>query len=263
LLNGTATNATLLERELILLIRKSYGHPTRLSPSDLDPIRGLVGDGFLDYVQVLETFTYMNRIAGLLNVSHEVLPPPLRRFDLLRKTMVHLSGRFIATGNLANRAYGVTYEQALSSIRSIFVRATGKEPENELELLRTRPKLVEVFQMHLEERDIRSSLDRDTVTKIHHTVETTLLDGAGGSEGHHNQSKAPYDHLGDPVEHYVAVGTRFAYRTTPAMIDALRREGYDDLGLLDLATAVADANKWARTYRLLDLDPNLLYIRHG
>jgi hypothetical protein len=253
LINGTAANATPLERELIVLVRKSYEHPTRLSPSDLDPIRGLVGDGFLDYVHVLETFTYINRIAGLLNVSHEVLPPPLRRFDWLRKATVHLSGRFMATGNLENRAYGVTYEEALSSIRSIFVQATGKEPEGELELLRTRPKLVEVFQMHLEERDIRSSLDHDTVAKIHHTVEDTLLADAGGSEGHSNQFR-------DPVEHYAIVGTRFAYRTTPAMIDALRREGYDDLGLLDLATAVADANKWARTYRLLDLDPNLLYI---
>ena len=254
MINGVAANVTPLERELILLIWKTHEQPARLTPSDLDPIRGLVGDGSIDYVQILETFHYINRIVGLLNVSPEILPLPLRRFDLLRKGIVHLLSYFMAKGDLANRDYGVTYEDALSNLTPIFVRATGKEPNNELEPLRSRPKLVEVFQMHLEERDIRSSLDRDTMAKIQNTVETALMANTEQTDGFNS-------HLRDPVEEYAYTGTRFAYRTTVDMIDALRKEGYDDLGILDLATAVADANKWARTYRLLSLDPNLLFFR--
>jgi hypothetical protein len=44
------------------------------------------------------------------------------------------------------------------------------------------------------------------------------------------------------------------------MIDALRATGFDDLAILDLAIAVADANQWARTHRLLGLDPALFYV---
>ena len=45
--------------------------------------------------------------------------------------------------------------------------------------------------------------------------------------------------------------------------DALRQEGYDDLGILDLSIAIADANMWARFYRLLDLEAGLFYLTSG
>jgi alkylhydroperoxidase family enzyme len=55
------------------------------------------------------------------------------------------------------------------------------------------------------------------------------------------------------VESFAFVGTRYAARTTAATIDALRRAGFDDLHLLDLAVAVADANQWERLRRLTGL----------
>jgi hypothetical protein len=64
----------------------------------------------------------------------------------------------------------------------------------------------------------------------------------------------------DPVVDFAFVGTRYAYRMTRARIEALRRSGYDDLGILDLATAVADANLWARMFRLVGLPPALFYL---
>ena len=64
----------------------------------------------------------------------------------------------------------------------------------------------------------------------------------------------------DPVEAFAFIGTRYAYRTTEAMIAALRERGYDDLGVLDLAIAVADANQWARLHRLLGLAPELFCL---
>jgi hypothetical protein len=42
------------------------------------------------------------------------------------------------------------------------------------------------------------------------------------------------------------------------MVEALRQAGFDDLRILDLAHAVADANQWARVHRLLGLDPAIL-----
>jgi len=67
----------------------------------------------------------------------------------------------------------------------------------------------------------------------------------------------------DPIEAFAFVGTRYAYRTTKRMIKGLRQIGYDDLGILDLAIAVADANLWARIYRLADLKPELFYLNPG
>jgi len=243
-----------LELELLLLMRKANDQPARLSPSDLEPVRDLVGAGAIDYVNILETLHCLNRITGMLNVAPEALPLPLRRFHGLRRLQVFLVGLGMALGDHNNRGFNLSYEQALSDIRPIFVRATGREPETELEVLRDRPKMVEVIRMHLEERDIRSTLNRETVAGIHETVESALPREDEGPGFGDRQGKKP-------VEELAFVGTRFAYRTTRDMIQALKDEGYDDLGILDLAIAIADANKWARTYRLLDLDPDLLYLR--
>ncbi len=238
---------------MLKLIRKSYEQPALLIPFDLDPIKDLVGEGYLDYVHIIESFHYINRIAGLLNVSPEILPRALRRFDILKESTIHLSSHYLAKGNLANREYGKSYDEAINDVEPIFKRATGKEPYDELSPLRTSPKLVEVIQMHLEERDTRSCLDRDTRARIQNTVEEALHTSAEKHEVRHKFQR-------NPIENFAYIGTRFAYRTTRDMIDALKREGYDDIGILDLATAVADSNKWARTYRLLNLDPNLLYV---
>jgi alkylhydroperoxidase family enzyme len=67
----------------------------------------------------------------------------------------------------------------------------------------------------------------------------------------------------DPLEAFAFVGRRYANRTTEAQITALRRAGYDDLGILDLAIAVADANQWARMHRLAGVPAELLWLDVG
>lgn len=236
------------------MIRKTADRPTELVPPDLDSLHDLVGAATLDYIHVIETFHYFNRVAGMLGVASEAIPRPLRRFGFLRTGAVRLMGYVMKRGDHNNRDYDLSFEQALNDIRPIFVRATGKEPAAELEVLRDCPRLVEIIRMHLEERDTRSSLDRDTMARIHSTVEAALEERTDG------RSRSP-DQSGDLVDEFAHVGTLSAWRTTGEMIDALKREGYDDLGILDLAIAVADAAKWAMTHRLLDLDPDLLYCR--
>ena len=100
---------------------------------------------------------------------------------------------------------------------------------------------------------MRSSLDRETLAKIHRVVEEGLPSNNNEVEGFHDRPQ-------DPLERFAFVGTRYAYRTTTAMIEALRQKGYDDIGILDLAIAVAEANQWARSCRLLNLNPKLYYL---
>ena len=110
-----------------------------------------------------------------------------------------------------------------------------------------------MLRLALEEQVDRSTVDPRTLGRVQRTVEAALPRTRADAEGFHARPS-------DPVEAFAFVGTRYAPRTTPAMIDALRRAGWDDLGILDLAIAVADANQWARQHRLLGLPAWLLYV---
>ncbi len=56
MVEGTATDETSLEYELIVLVRKNFEQPTRLGPSDLNPVRKIVGEGAIDYTLVIGGF---------------------------------------------------------------------------------------------------------------------------------------------------------------------------------------------------------------
>ncbi|MHC4424394.1 MAG: hypothetical protein ACYSWR_06990 [Planctomycetota bacterium] len=193
-------------------------------------------------------------MADLLDVPAEALPKPLRRFEVLRRFSVRIGSFLMARMDLANREYPVSYKEALENIRPLLELSMGSALDNELLPLKSRPKMIEALQLALEERDTRSGLDRITLAKIHRVVEEGLPANINEAEGFHDCPE-------DPIERFAFVGTRYAYRTTTDMIKTLRQEGYDDIGILDLAIAVAEANQWARIHRLLGLDPALFYIR--
>jgi alkylhydroperoxidase family enzyme len=235
------------------LVKKTFVQPALLKVSDLEPLREIVGDDALDYTLVVGSFHFINRMADLLDIPAEALPKPLRRFEALRRLSVRLGSLLMARMDLANRVYPVSYKEALENIRPLLERFMGSTPDKELQSLQSRPKLIEALQLTLEERDVRSSLDRETLARIHRVVEEVLPANLNEAEGFHDRPQ-------DPVESFAFVGTRYAYRTTTDMIEALRQEGYDDIGILDLAIAVAEANQWARLSRLLNLNPKLYYI---
>ncbi len=253
LISGVAANVTPLERELIVLIKKNFEKPARLKPFDLDPVRDTVGDDALDYLLVIVSFHFVNRIADLLNVRLEGLPRPFRRFEFLRRLTLRLAAILLARMDMANREYRLSYESALTNLESSLPATSEMELEGALAVFRPRPRLVELYHMLLEERDRRSSIDREILAKIHKAVEKALPASIIDAEGF---QPAP----DDPIEAFAFVGTRHAYRTTKPSIDKLRQSGYDDLGILDLAIAVADANLWARLYRLAGLKPELYYL---
>jgi hypothetical protein len=253
LLQGTATDATPLERALIQLVWKAHACPARLGPRDLDPVRELAGDGALQYVLVIAALHWFNRIADLLGVDLEVLPRSLRRFEFLRRLAVGAGGWLLKGMDFANCLYPWSYEEAVSRVTPLLEGGLGGRVAQELAPLRSHPHLIEILHLALEERDRRTSLDRTVLATVYRTVEEALPASEGDLSSFPPRST-------DPVVDFVFVGTRYAYRTTAARIDALRRSGYDDLGILDLATAVADANLWARMFRLLGLRPSLFYL---
>ena len=178
----------------------------------------------IDYALVLGGFHFINRMADLLHVDPEVLPASLRRFDLVRRLGVRAAATLFAQVDLANRG--------------------GMDRAE---------RVRELVRLSVEERDGRSSLSRDLIARVHRGVEAALPIRREEVEGFHARPR-------DPVDAFVFVGTRYAARTTETMIRELRAGGFDDLAILDLAIAVADANQWARTHRLLGLDPGLFYL---
>ena len=232
------------------MIRKNFEQPARLIPSDLDPIREIVGDGALDYTLVIGLFHFIDRIADLLHVA----PEALRRFEFLRRLTVRIASLIMSKMDLQNRKFNSSYEETLENITPLLEQSMGRKPGDAFAAVKSRPRLMEVFRFILEERVIHTSLDRETLASIHRTVEDALPADIEDIQGF-------YDRPENPVEAFAFVGTRYAHRTTKAMIDDLRGVNYDDVGILDLAIAVAIANFWARAHRLLGFEPELFYVR--
>jgi alkylhydroperoxidase family enzyme len=245
-------DATPLESELVALAHKSCEQPALLTPADLDPLRRIAGDEAIDYVLVIGAFHFINRIADLLDVDPDTLPERLRGFEPLRRFVVWVAGRMMTRFDLENRPYAKSYEQAAREISAIVARGAGRDPGDDFAPVRSRPKVLEVIALALEER-ARSTVEPRVLKRIHAVVEASLPRTLDDSRDLHERPS-------DPVEAFAFVGTRYASRTTGEMIQRLREAGYDDCGILDLAVAVADANQWARMHRLLGLRADLFSL---
>ncbi len=227
--------------------------PAQLTPQDLNPIRKIVGDNALEYMLVICGFHFVNRIADQLGVGHEMLPQPLRQYGFFRQLSVKILGFFMKMMDLSNRVYNKSYEDVLHDISQHDTRKTSQEIGDACEILKPKPMLLECIGMMLTDLT-QSSLEIDIIAKVQQVVEASLPKSIQDVEGFHPRPE-------HPVEDFAFVGTRYAYRTTKEMIDSLKNVGYDDHNILDLAIAVADANFWARFSRMLNLDPDLFYIR--
>lgn len=235
------------------MARKTFEQPSKLKPRDISPLYELVGDDALDYALVIGSFHFINRIADLLDVPPEALPKPLRRFEFLRRLAVRAGSVLMGKMDLANREYRISYEAAVENIKPLLQAADSQTAEAELRTLRARPKWIEILQLALEYQSAHSILDSETINKINRTVEESLPHSIEDIEGFHAQPE-------DPIAAFAFIGTRYAHRMTEDLIKKIRKMGYDDGGILDLAVAVAEANQWARSHRLLGLKAELYYL---
>jgi hypothetical protein len=230
-------------------VRKAALAPARLAPSDLDPVRAVAGDDALDYAVVVAAFHFINRVADLLHVDPEALPESLRRWEPVRRIGVRAASVLMRRMDLRVRPYTTTFAEAVARAGPALGSAEMLAP------VAVRPKVVELIALARAERE-RSTVPRDALVRIHALVEAALPARPEEAEGFHPRPA-------DPVEAFAFVGTRYAARTTESMIAALRHAGWDDLGILDLAIAVATANQWARLHRLTGLAPDLFYVGAG
>ena len=201
---------------------------------------------------MLCVFHFINRMADLLNVDADIVPEGFRVLGPVRKLTVRITCAFFArTFDLSNRVYEKSVDDVIAEFDTHRLRGTETVVANDLSTVRGRPQILEALWLSREEREQHSTLAKDLIEQIYRVVEQALPEKGEDTTGLHKRPA-------DPVEAFTFVGTRYARRTTPAMVSALREAGYDDLGILDLAIAIADANSWVRLRRLLDLDRSVL-----
>ncbi len=231
------------------MVRAAHERPATLSPADLSALCAVRGDAALDYIPVLAAFHFVNRIADLLGVREEVpLQGTLRKIESARRVIVALATREMAKMDLRSRSYGASFDE---TVQRFFPGTAARE---RLAVLAPRPKLVEVLAIQREERADATALPGDVRGAVAELVEAALPRAAEEAYGFHTRPA-------DPVEAFVFVGTRTPRRGSREMVEALRRAGFADGAILELAIAIAEENAWARVRRLLGLDPSLLESR--
>lgn len=252
MVDGTLKDPTSFERAAITLVSAAFERPRELSPADLDPLREIVGDGAIDYALVLTMFHFINRIADLLDVKQEVVPSRLRAFEFVRLAFVRMVGKVMQSMDLQTRAFAATFDETFERIQPLLPAETDPDA---FDPIKSRPKIIEQLQIMLQAQQ-DTSLDKTTLDQVSVWVEAALPANLDEAQGIHRRPQ-------DPVEAFVFVGTRYPQRTTFEMIDSLRGQGYNDVMILDLAIAIADANQWSRLHRLLGLPAYLLVNDSG
>ena len=216
-------------------------------------MRACVGDGALDYLYVLMSFHFINRIADLLHVAPEAIPESLRFVEPIRRMGVRVAARLIGGSmDLKNRTYESDYDREIEAIRPNLPADMQPHAEQLLSAFETRPKIVEALRLALQSRRVFVQSHPEAAVTVERTVRESLPATVEDAQGIHARPS-------DAVAALSFVGTRYAQRTTAAMVDAVRAEGFGDQDVVELAVAIADANQWERCWRLAGLDAELYW----
>jgi hypothetical protein len=230
------------ERAIATLVHKSVVAPVHLEPADLQEIVALFGvSGSLEIVAVLAAFHFINRIADLVGISSD-LPIIQQRWRWLRWCGIRLWGWLIRHMlDLRNQEVEVDTAAALAQAETVL----GPLPSG-YQAIHEAPN-VAGFLLSIT-RVVRQ-LDPRMLARVTHGVASALPASAAEVTGYHQLPTDPFDAL-------VFVGTRYAVRTTDAMVTAIRDTyGYSDLELTDLFYAIAIRNGLERMHHLLTAVP--------
>jgi len=227
------------ERAIETLVRKSVRMPGQLAPTDLEPLFRLFGvGGTFELVGMLGFFHFINRIADLVGIRNDMplIHPRWRLARILGIRMV--AWMFRKAFNLENLPHDLDGARLL----------------HEIEAIRGAPLPLGYRRMQLAPGAAASicalvrvlpSFDPEIRARVETVVGQSLPQCEEESTGFHPRPPEPLDAL-------VFVGTRYAARTTDAMVDAVRAKyAWDDPALTDLFYLIAVYNALARLDRLL------------
>ncbi len=223
------------------LTRRAFYHPAAMEPDDLSGLRELVGDGANEYALVLAQFHYINRIADLLGVKLP-LPKLVSRTSWLRGPAIAAMARVMGGFDLSQRSWDGSADALVERLSALAPGASEA-----LRALESTPAVLEIIDSWFVELAERSTLEPSLRAHILEIAKQALPRDENEAIGLHYLPE-------DPVDAFVFMGTRYAYRVGPAEIAALRGEGFDDEGLLDLAICVAQANAALRLLPLLGVE---------
>ena len=238
---GTLSRAAMspAERAILDLARRSVREAARLSPDDLAPLATALGAaGALEAVGMLGAFHFVNRVADIVGIEGEI-PIVQRRWRWLRSLGVRVQGRVLARMlDLSNRPVEVDVARLLAETETL----RGEPLPAGYRSLVLAPNVAAWAHRMAQEWP---ALDAPLLARVRQGVREALPACDEDVEGLHPRPA-------DPLDALIFVGTRYAARTTDALVGAVRRStGLDDDGLTDLVFAISACNAFERVDRLL------------
>lgn len=235
------------ERAIEALVAKSVREPARLAPSDLtDLLRTLGRIGTAEVVAMLCAFHFINRIADLTGIRSDLpvissVKSPLWRLGAQLQGLMMRA--FMRLDNRQPDAYDPASTLAeVGALRGIQLPAGYK-------LLAEAPGPLAWLATC---RDSWGRIDADLLTCVSAAVAAALPSSVEEIRGFHARPD-------DPLVALAFVGTRYAARTTNALVDAVRvARKCDDGELTDIFYTIAMCNCWERLDRLLATEPHAM-----
>ncbi len=220
------------------LAQKALLAPALLEPGDLAEAVTVYGRrGALELMAILGSFHFINRIADLVGIQSD-LPMVQPRWTWLRRLGVRAQGwamgRFL---DMSHQASDIDAAACLEEAQQVL----GPLPEGYAQLTEAPP--VAAFLTTVSA--VVQRIDPAVFDAVTPAVAAALPHGEDEATGFHERP-------GDPIEALAFVGTRYAVRTTDAMVDAVRQKtGYGDPEILDLFYAISMRNALERMNRLM------------
>jgi hypothetical protein len=198
----------------------------------------LGASGALEVVAMIGAFHFVTRIADLVGIEPE-LPLVRRRLRWLRSLGVRVQARMMRrVMDLANTSVEADVPALLAEMEKIRGEALPAGYRST-----TLAPNVAAWAHRLTIELPR--LDAAMLAQVTRAVAAALPGSEEEATGFHARPD-------DPVDALAFVGTRYAVRTTDALVDAVRKaRGWNDGGLTDLFFAISARNAFERVDRLL------------
>jgi hypothetical protein len=213
--------------------------PGQLAPTDLEPLFRLFGvGGTFELLGMLGFFHFINRIADLVGIEKDMplIQPGWRWPRILGIRIV--AWTFRNGFNLANQAHDLDTALLLREIEAI----RGAPLPSGYSGMHEAPGAAASVRALTR---VLPAFDPALAARVEAVVAESLPRCEQESIGFHPRPT-------DPLDALVFVGTRYAVRTTDAMVDAVRAKyGWDDGELTDVFYLIAVHNALQRLDRLL------------